>query len=228
MSDHISGPRALAEPDRGHHRRLRVPQPRAVGPPRARDEHAAVAPSRPTLFSDGLVYRFRLRPLTAAAPSDPAPFVPSPTRSSSFDMRVLRAGRSDGAPVRAGRHCTTADGRDRFLPRERRARRLRPRRSRLRRRPLGSCSSCDAPAALKTIATGELAFTDPGSIFLDGKNVLRPRRRDRLRQAAWWRRRWSGWSPRPSTRGKLNVRIERVGTARGEEPDAGARSSSTR
>ena len=30
----------------------------------------------------------------------------------------------------------------------------------------------DAPAALKTIATGKLAFTDPGSIFLDGKNVL--------------------------------------------------------
>jgi Domain of unknown function (DUF4331) len=30
----------------------------------------------------------------------------------------------------------------------------------------------DAPAALKTIATGRLAFTDPGAIFLDGKNVL--------------------------------------------------------
>ena len=30
----------------------------------------------------------------------------------------------------------------------------------------------DAPAALKTIATGTLEFTDPGSIFLDGKNVL--------------------------------------------------------
>jgi hypothetical protein len=30
----------------------------------------------------------------------------------------------------------------------------------------------DAPAMLKTIATGELAFTDPGAIYLDGKNVL--------------------------------------------------------
>jgi Domain of unknown function (DUF4331) len=30
----------------------------------------------------------------------------------------------------------------------------------------------DAPAALKTIAAGKLAFTDPGAIFLDGKNVL--------------------------------------------------------
>src|SRR5213079_941253 len=30
----------------------------------------------------------------------------------------------------------------------------------------------DAPAALKTIATGKLAFTDPGAIYMDGKNVL--------------------------------------------------------
>ena len=30
----------------------------------------------------------------------------------------------------------------------------------------------DAPATLKTIATGQLEFTDPGSIFMDGKNVL--------------------------------------------------------
>ena len=30
----------------------------------------------------------------------------------------------------------------------------------------------DAPAALKTIATGQLQFTDAGSIYLDGKNVL--------------------------------------------------------
>ena len=30
----------------------------------------------------------------------------------------------------------------------------------------------DAPAALKTVATGKMAFTDPSSIYLDGKNVL--------------------------------------------------------
>ena len=68
----------------------------------------------------------------------------------------------------------------------------------------------DAPAALRTIATGELAFTDPAAIFLDGKNVLsivveldcaqllgrrRPGRRGR-------------GDPDP---GRLNVRIERVG-----------------
>ena len=85
----------------------------------------------------------------------------------------------------------------------------------------------DARAALETIATGQLAFTDHGSIFLDGKNVLslvveidcarflggadagRRRRRD------------------PDAR-----RVQRPdrtgGPARGEEHDAGARSSSTR
>src|SRR5207247_6487799 len=31
----------------------------------------------------------------------------------------------------------------------------------------------DAPAALKTIATGKLAFTDPGAIYMDGKRALR-------------------------------------------------------
>ena len=30
----------------------------------------------------------------------------------------------------------------------------------------------DAPAALKTIATRKLAFTDPSAIYLDGKDVL--------------------------------------------------------
>ena len=39
----------------------------------SRHEHAAVRPPS-DLFSDGLVYRFRLRPLTPRAASDPAPF----------------------------------------------------------------------------------------------------------------------------------------------------------
>ena len=53
----------------------------------------------------------------------------------------------------------------------------------------------DARAALATIATRKLAFTDPGSIFLDGKNVLEHRRRDRHRAPARLGRS-SAWSPR--------------------------------
>src|SRR5205823_9522708 len=67
----------------------------------------------------------------------------------------------------------------------------------------------DAPAALKTIATGKLAFTDPGSIFLDGKNVMslvvevdHAERLDGVELV--------GVVAETLTRGKFNVRIERV------------------
>ena len=67
----------------------------------------------------------------------------------------------------------------------------------------------DAPAALKTIATRKLAFTDPGSIFLDGKNVLSIVAEIDAGSAAGLdtrRRRRRNADP-----GALNVRIERVG-----------------
>ena len=68
----------------------------------------------------------------------------------------------------------------------------------------------DAPAALKTIATGKLAFTDPGSIYMDGKNVLSlvveidcARFLGEVGLV--------GVVAETLTRGKLTVRIERVG-----------------
>ena len=67
----------------------------------------------------------------------------------------------------------------------------------------------DARAALTTLATHELAFTDPGSIFLDGKNVLSVviEMDSRLLGGAGL----VGVVAETLTRGKLNVRIERVG-----------------
>src|SRR5207247_3211952 len=63
---------------------------------------------------------------------------------------------------------------------------------------------------LKTIATGKLAFTDPGSIFLDGKNVMslvvevdHAERLDGVELV--------GVVAETLTRGKFNLRIERVG-----------------
>ena len=67
----------------------------------------------------------------------------------------------------------------------------------------------DAPAALKTIATGKLAFTDPGSIFLDGKNVLGIVAE--IDSAALGGAALIGVVAETLTRGKLSVRIERVG-----------------
>ena len=67
----------------------------------------------------------------------------------------------------------------------------------------------DAPAALKTIATGTLAFTDPGSIYLDGKNVLGLV--VEVDNALFEGAELVGVVAETLTRGKLNVRIERVG-----------------
>jgi hypothetical protein len=68
----------------------------------------------------------------------------------------------------------------------------------------------DAPAALKTIATGELAFTDPGSIYLDGKNVLSLVLEVDCAEVLNGVR-LVGVVAETLTRGKVSVRIERVG-----------------
>ena len=67
----------------------------------------------------------------------------------------------------------------------------------------------DAPAALKTIATGKLVFTDPGAIYLDGKNVLSLV--VEVDRAVLGRAELFGVVAETLTRGRLNVRLERVG-----------------
>ena len=67
----------------------------------------------------------------------------------------------------------------------------------------------DARAALATIATRKLAFTDPGSIFLDGKNVLSIVVEIDTGFLAGWA--LVGVVAETLTRGEFNVRIERVG-----------------
>jgi hypothetical protein len=161
VSHHISGPRAVAEPIADITDLYAFPSPERPGhlvlvlntlpfaPPDAR-------------FSDALLYRFRLRKLTANGAG--APFAPTEdelvidcTFSTPGDdgeqrctctlpggetvtARVGDDGGSDGTRIFAGPRW------DPFI--------------------------LDAPAMLKTIATGKLAFTDPGAIYADGKNVL--------------------------------------------------------
>ena len=68
----------------------------------------------------------------------------------------------------------------------------------------------DAAAALKTIATGQMAFTDPGSIYMDGKNVLSiVLEIDCARYLPGAQ--LVGVVSETLTRGRVNVRIERVG-----------------
>ena len=73
----------------------------------------------------------------------------------------------------------------------------------------GTRSSWMRAAALKTIATRELAFTDPGSIFLDGKNVLSIV--VEIDAGFLADRALVGVVAETLTRGTFNVRIERVG-----------------
>jgi hypothetical protein len=122
-------------------------------------------------FSDGLVYRFRLRPVAAAARDDPAPFEVG-AEEFTFDCVFSPPVNGEGArgPNQDGT-CTTAAG-------ETLAFKVEDEQGgsahgvRVFAGPRWDPFIMDAPAALKTIATGKLAFTDPGRIFLDGKNVL--------------------------------------------------------
>ena len=203
MSDHISGPRALAEPIADITDVYAFPSPERPG-------HLVLVlntlpfASPHAQLSDGLVYRFRLRPLVPREPLQyRAPFgvadeefvfdcaFSEPSASGqegscstpSGDVVTFEVGDENGGEG-AGLRMFAGPRWDPFF--------------------------FDAPAALKTIETGELAFTDPGSIFLDGKNVL-------TIVAELDCARFFDGTPlvglvaETLTSGRLNVRLERVG-----------------
>src|SRR3954471_23543232 len=107
MSDHISGPRALADPIADITDVYAFPSP-------ARPGHLVLvmntlpfaAPS--ARFSDGLIYRFRVRPLAVAAGNDPAPFVVG-AQEFVFDCTFSADEDGTGGPVQEGT-CTTPGG----------------------------------------------------------------------------------------------------------------------
>src|SRR3954447_26225249 len=204
MSDHISGPRALADPIADITDVYAFPSPERPG------HLVLVMNTLPFAkvanpLSDGLLYRFRVRPLAAGAPGDRAPFAPGaeefvfdtvfsePTEAEAFEQEGTcttpagetvtfrvndeRGGSGDGMRVFAGARW------DPFI--------------------------LDAPAALKTVATGELAFSDSGSIYLDGKNVLALV--VEIDCALLGGAPLVGVVAETLTRGTFNVRIERVG-----------------
>ncbi|NMM89195.1 hypothetical protein B2J88_33445 [Rhodococcus sp. SRB_17] len=204
MSDHISGPRALSNPIADITDVYTFPSPEKPGClVLVLNTMPMAKPS--DLFSDGLLYRFRLRPLHPPSPNDAGwVFVPgeeeivvdcvfaapgagdrqqqgtcvSPSGESiPFFVNDLEGGSGRGVRVFAGTRW------DPFI--------------------------MDARAALATIANRELAFTDPGSIFLDGKNVLSIV--VEIDTSFLWGRDLVGVVAETLTRGTFNVRIERVG-----------------
>ena len=170
MSHHLSGPRSLTEPIADITDLYAFPSPERAG------HLVLVLNTMPfaqpsALFSDGLVYRFRLRQLAPSSPGNTAPFAVRP-EELVFDCAFSTpANGHGGGEVEQVGTCRLPTGETVSV--------------RVNDTSGGDASGVrvfagprwdpfimDAPAMLRTIATGELAFTDPSSIFLDGKNVL--------------------------------------------------------
>jgi hypothetical protein len=207
MSHHISGPRAIAEPIADITDLYAFPSPERPGRLVFVLNTLPFAPLA-ARFSDGLIYRFRLRPLSPDGAGGGAPFA-AVEEESVVDCTFSEPAGSDGeVPAQTG-VCTLPGGEAISVRVD---------------DPDGAEGPgvrvfagvrwdpfiLDAPAMLKTIATGRLQFTDPGAIFLDGKNVL-----GLVVEIDCAR--YLGGAPllgvvaETLTRGKLNVRLERAG-----------------
>jgi Domain of unknown function (DUF4331) len=160
-------------------------------------------------FSDGLIYRFRLRPLTPNTREDPVPFAADGEEiviDCVFSAPVN--GRGASGPEQEGT-CWLPAG-ETISVRVSDERGGQAHGVRVFAGPRWDPFIMDAPAALKTIATGKLAFTDPGAIYLDGKNILSLMVEVDCDQILG-RAELFAVVAETLTRGRLNVRIERAG-----------------
>ncbi|MGO4301524.1 DUF4331 family protein [Leifsonia sp. RAF41] len=205
MSDHISGPRALGNPIADITDVYAFPSPERPGRlvlimntlPFAKVSNA---------FSEGLVYRFRVRPL-GVADDGAVPLVPG-EREFRFDCVFSPPDRSAGDSFsQEGSVTTPAGDVVPFVVNDENGGSGGG--VRVFAGPRWDPFILDAPAALKTVATGRLAFTDPGAIFLDGKNVLGLVLE--IETALLGDATLVGVIAETLTRGVFNVRIERVG-----------------
>ena len=170
MSHHLSGPRSLTEPIADITDLYAFPSPERPG-------HLVVVLNtlpfaQPTsCFSDGLVYRFRLRALTPSDPDASAPFAAG-DEEFAFDCVFSAPANGHGAGgIEQAGICRLPTG-DVVSVNVNDASGADASGVRVFAGPRWDPFIMDAPAMLRTIATGKLAFTDPSSIFLDGKNVL--------------------------------------------------------
>jgi hypothetical protein len=158
-------------------------------------------------FSDGLIYRFRLRPLIADAREDGTPFTVA-GEETVIDCVFSTPVNGHGArgPDQEG---TCSVRGETVSVRVNDERGGQAHGIRLFAGPRWDPFIMDAPAALKTIATGKLAFTDPSAIYLDGKNILSLV--VEVDRAVLGRAELYGVVGETLTRGRLNIRLERAG-----------------
>jgi Domain of unknown function (DUF4331) len=170
MSDHFSGPRAIAGPAGD------ICDLYAFPTPERPDSLTLVMDVYPlataeSSFSDAIVYRFRLRPLSIAADKPAFVFGGEETElvfACSFEAAQSRGG---GALPEQGGACIGPSGKPlRFRVNDERGAQGDGMRvyAGLRSDPF----FIDLPAYLETIKTGRLAFKNPGENSLTGLNAL--------------------------------------------------------
>jgi uncharacterized protein DUF4331 len=208
MSHHLSGPRAMAESAADITDLFAFPSPEQPGRLVLALHTFPFAPPS-ALFSDGLIYRFRLRPLTRNSREDLVPFT-ADGDEIVIDCVFSSPGGGDGTngPEQEGT-CRLPDGQT-ISARVNDEHGGHANSVRVFAGPRWDPFFEDFPAEQKTIATGELAFTDPGANFMDGKNVLSV-------VVEFDCARLLGGSDlfgvvgETLTRGSVNLRIERIG-----------------
>jgi len=208
MSHHISGPRAVAEPIADITDLYAFPSPEHPGRLVLVLNTLPFAPPS-AVFSDGLIYRFRLRPLTANAQQDGVPFAADGEEIVIDCVFSAPAGRRGAnGPEQEGTCSVPTGGAASIRVTDEGGGQADG--IRVFAGPRWDPFIMDAPATLTTIATGKLAFTEPGAIYLDGKNVLSlvvEVDRAVLPGGA----ELVGVVAETLTRGSLNVRLERAG-----------------
>jgi hypothetical protein len=206
VSDHISGPRALADPIADITDVYAFPSPES--PERLVLVLNTLPMARPSdLFSAGLLYRFRLRPLTPRTDQASQWGFTAGDEELVLDC-VFGAPEHEGAGHMQHGTCVAPGGEEASF--------------RVNDDAGGSAGGIrvyaglrwdpfimDARAALATIATRKLAFAEHGSIFLDGKNVLSIVVEIDTASLPGWT--LVGVVAETLTSGEFNVRIERVG-----------------
>ena len=167
MSDHISGPRALADPIADITDVYAFPSPERPG--RLVLVMNTLPFAKPDAFSDGLIYRFRLRPLAAARHGDAAPF-DGGRRGARLRLRLLSRRHRNGRGAEQEGTCTTPAGET-------------VRSASTTSTAARGAASASSPGALGSVhhgrprgieddRHGQAGVHRPGAIYLDGKNVL--------------------------------------------------------
>jgi len=156
VSHHISGPRAVAEPIADITDLFAFPSPERPGHLVLVLNTLPFAPAS-ARFSDALLYRFRLRRLTRNAPGAAAPFAPE-DEDIVIDCAFSTPEPEDGGEQHCT--CTLPGGETVTVPVEAEVG-SNGAGARIFAGPRWDPFILDAPAMLKTIATQELAFTDP-------------------------------------------------------------------